>query len=326
MTLLNVGIIGCGRAAELIYLPVLNKFPDISLVAVVDPIEERRKLISEKFKSCVQYNSVDINMINSVDAAIISTPPDTHIALSSEFLKRNKYVLVEKPLALSTEGMKEFIELESSSKASLMIGFNHRCWQPIVDLKEKLSKSSGIDLAEIVFTSDYSKWDPVSFISDPLDDLGSHVFDLVRFSLDEEIISVSAKSLDMKNLELNIKVSESIIIQCNIGHTANTIRSLKIKNEDNYFYITLKSARTLPGMGNLRTLLDFKDRIIRKLLGTTSPIRKMYEIQLRNFFDFVRSGKQASPGIKDGVLAILAVQAARKSINNNGKEIFPDDI
>lgn len=326
MSKLNLGIIGCGRAAELIYLPALKKFPDINLVAVVDPVKERRELISEKFNGCIQYSSVDLNMINSVDAAIISTPPDTHIALSSELLKRNKYVLVEKPLAISTEGIKEFKELESSSKASLMMGFNHRYWQPIIDLKEKLSRSSGINSAEIVFTSNYSKWNPVSFVSDPLDDLGSHVFDLARFVFDKEIISVSAKSLDIKNLELNIKVSESTVIHCYIGHSVKTIRSLKIKSEYDNFYITLKSARILPRSGNLRTLLDFNDRIIRKLLRITSPIKKTYEIQLKNFFDYARSDKQASPGIKDGVSAILAVQAVRKSMNNSGKEIFPDDV
>ena len=326
MNSLNVGIIGCGRAAELIYLPTLHKFPGINLTAAVDPIGERRKLISDNFKNCVQYSSINSDIINEVDAAIISTPPDTHVALSSEFLKRDKYVLVEKPLALSMAGIKELIDLEASSKASLMMGFNYRYWRPIADLKERLLKNSSIDFAEIVFTGDYSKWNPVSFVSDPLDDLGPHVFDLIKFIHDKEIISVSAKSSDMKNLELNVRVSEKINIHCKVGHSAKTIRSLKIKSERENFYLTLKSARILPASGNLRTLLDLDDRIKRKLLRTTSPVKETYETQLRNFFNFVRLNKKANPGIKDGVSAILAVRAARKSINNNGKEIFLNDI
>ncbi len=325
MSLLNIGIIGCGRAAELIYLPAINKFKDINLAAVVDPIEERRILISEKLKNCLQYSSLDLDLIERIDAAIISTPPDTHIALSSELLKRNKFVLVEKPLALSTTGIEELIEIEASSNASLMMGFNHRYWQPVTDLKERLLKNSRIHSAEIVFTSDYSKWNPVSFVSDPLDDLGSHVFDLIRFIMDKEIISISAKSLDTKNLELNVKVPGNII-HCFLGHSDNTIRFLKIKNEHGNFYITLKSSKILPASGNLRTLLDFKDRVKRKLLKEVSPIKKSYETQLKNFFNFVRFKKQAIPGIQDGISAILAVQAARTSINNKGKEIFINDI
>ena len=326
MNSLNIGLIGCGRAAEIIYLPALNNFPAINLAAVVDPIEERRNLISGNFKNCIKYSSLNSHLFDRIDAAIICTPPETHIALTYEFLKRNKFVLVEKPLALSTAGIKELIEIESSSKASLMMAFNHRYWQPIIDLKERLKTNSQVDLTEIVFTSDYTKWNPVSFISDPLDDLGPHVFDIIRFILEKEIISVSAKSSDPKNFEINVKVSDNKIVHCCLGHSEMTIRSLKVKSKRENFFITLKSARISPPSGKLRTIIDFKDRVKRKVMKKDLPIVMSYETQLKNFWDFVHFDKKDVAGIKDGIPAILAVQAARLSYNNYGKEIFLNDI
>jgi predicted dehydrogenase len=110
---LKIGLIGCGRAAELIYLPALKRFPDIEITAVIDPIKERRELFSEKFNKCFQHSSLDENFISRIDAAIISSSPDTHITLASTLLKNNKYVLVEKPLALSMNGIKDLIKIES---------------------------------------------------------------------------------------------------------------------------------------------------------------------------------------------------------------------
>ena len=56
------------------------------------------------------------------------------------------------------------------------------------------------------------------------------------------------------------------------------------------------------------------------------PINRSYEIQLIKFFDFIRSSRTADPGIEDGIAAIKAVEAARKSIINNGKEISLNEI
>jgi len=329
---IKIGLIGCGRAAESIYLPAIKKISDVEVIAAVDPIEERRELISKNFKGCYSYSSLESNPVSRpdlfehIDAAIISTPPDNHIISALTLLKNNKFVLVEKPLASSMDGIKELIEIESSSYASLMMGFNHRYWQPAVDLKDKLSGYRKIDFAEIVFTGNYSKWNPISFKSDPLDDLGPHLFDLIRFIFSREIKSISAVSGDKNIFQINVKISGGIYIKCYLSHSNKTIKSVKVRSDNETFFATLSSVRINPQPGNLRAFLDLNDMIKRKLIRKTSPIKKTYEIQLKKFFDLIRFNNQAHPGIKDGITAILAVEATRISINKNGKEIILDEI
>ena len=322
---LKIGLIGCGRAAERIYLPVLRKFKGIKIIAAVDPVEDRRNLISGNFSGCIPYDSINENLINNIDAAIITTSPGSHISLASEFLKRNKYVLVEKPLSLSIDGTKELKEIEASSKGFLMMGFNHRYWIPVIKLKTKLSFQDEIDFSEMIFTSDYSKWDPVSFTSDPLDDLGPHVFDLITYIFEKKIVSLSAFQQDKNRFSLNVKIKGNKNIQCYIAYDDETIRTIKITSGQVKYFITLKSLNIFPGDGFVRNMLDLNDRLKTKLLRKEFPFNVSYKTQLERFFNFVKLGKIPNPGIDEGICAILAVESARRSINNKGKEIYLDE-
>jgi predicted dehydrogenase len=319
-------LVGCGKAAELIYLPAIKKFPEIEVTGVVDPIKERRELISSSFNNCYQNGSIDSTFIEKIDAAIISTPPDSHVSASNVLLKNNKYVLVEKPLALSMERINDLIKIEEESKASLMMGFNHRYWLPLSNLQNKLSQNIKLKSAEIIFIGDYTSWNPVSFKSDSLNDLGPHVFDLIRFVFNKEIISISARFLGKNDIGLIIRIDDDVLINCRIAHSDKTIKSLDVITEGGNFFVRLGSIRINPEPGNLRKLLNLKDTILRKMLNQTSPIKNSYYIQLNNFINFIKSNKEAMPGIKDGIKALIAAEAAILSLNNSEKEIYLDEI
>lgn len=322
---IKIGLIGCGRAAELIYLPALGKYPEIQVSAVADPVKERRDLISGKLKNCSRYGGIEQDFINQIDAAIISTPPDSHVLLASALLKKNKFVLVEKPLALSMDGIKELCEAESASSASLLMGFNHRFWQPVITLKEKILNGLNVHAAEIIFTGNYRSWNPVSFKSDPLNDLGPHVFDLVRFVFKKEILSISARSFDVNNLEVKIKMPGDSLVHCVIAHSDKTLKSIKITAGSGKYFITAGSERIHPEFGIKGKFIDLSDKFKRKLMRRSSPVKRSFELQLENFFRCIKSGIHSLPDINDGISAILAVIAARESITK-GKEIFLSEI
>ena len=59
---------------------------------------------------------------SEVDGVIIATPVSTHFELASAALKAGKHVLVEKPLADSSEHCRELIALSEKSGLTLMVG------------------------------------------------------------------------------------------------------------------------------------------------------------------------------------------------------------
>ncbi len=323
---LRIGLIGCGRAAELIYVPALKKFNDIEVTAVLDPSDQRRELIRKNFRNCFGYSSLDKSFLEKIDAVIVCSPPDTHIPIASEILGNNKYVLVEKPLALSLEGVEQLIKIELHSKASLMMGFNHRNWKPIIDLKEKLLLGSKVISVEIIFSGNYNNWNPISFKADALNDLGPHTFDLIKFIFNKPLLSLSAKLLDKNIFEIKIKMQEGILLNCIIAHCDKNEKSIKVRTATESFFIKLGSTRILPEVSIKRNFLDSMDFLQKEILRKTSPIKKSFETQLSNFFNSVRENKKAVPGIQDGISAIIAIEAAIRSINENGKEIFLNGI
>jgi predicted dehydrogenase len=318
---LNIGLVGCGRAAELIYLPLLKKFDDAKVSAVLDPSEHRRNLIQKSFTECSGYSTLNENFMERIDAAIICSPPGSHVSAASELLANNKYVLVEKPLALSLDGIQQLINIESNSKASLMMGFNHRNWQPVIRLREMLANGLKVVSGNIIFCGNYADWNPVSFRTDALNDLGPHVFDLIRFLFDKPIVSVSADVMDKYSFEVKIKLPEDILIYCVISHSRKNEKSINVVTSGGSFFVKLGSTRVKPQPSLKRALMDLVDTLGNKILRKTSPIKKSFEIQLHNFFSSVKENKQPKPGIQDGIAAVRAVEAAIKSINGNGKEI-----
>ncbi len=322
----KLGLVGCGRAAELIYLPALKYFSNIEVTGVVDPLNERSTIISKIFKHCRQYSSVNSEFLDQIDAAIIITPPETHIKLASELLNRNKYVLVEKPLALTFDGISELAKIESASIASLMMAFNHRYWEPAKKVKEALKNKSKIYSAEIVFTGNYKLWNPVSFKSDPINDLGPHVFDLIKFIFNEKILSITAKLIGNNSVDLIIKMTGNFFIHCHVAHSNTTEKTIKVISENGTYYIFKDSERVLPEPGAKRKALDSLDKIKRKINGKISPLKKTYITQLNTFLELIKSKTSSVPGINEGVSAIKAVEAVFKSLNQSGKEIFLDEI
>lgn len=323
----RIAIIGCGRAAELIYLPILSKMNNVQVTAAVDPVNSRRELFSSQFNKCVEYDTLTPEIYNEIDAGIITSPPEFHVGIASELLKNNKHVLVEKPLSVSIEGIEELIKTEKSSTAKLVMAFNHRKWYPVLKLKQHVTNNDeSIKSIDAAFSSDYSKWNPVSFISDPLDDLGPHFFDLIRFIFEREIISVSAITLAKNDYKIKLLIENNIEITGRLAYLNETLKYISVVTGNKKYYLTIGSERMHPAKGVRRSLIDFYEQVQRKILGKSSSLKLSYEKQLNDFLININSKEKPKPDINDGIVSILVGMAARKSINNMGKEIFINEI
>lgn len=325
---IRIGIVGCGRAAELIYLPLLLKHKEMIITAAIDPIKDRREWIQSRVRNCVVAETINDTVINAIDAAIICSTPETHIPLANSFLKCNKHVLIEKPLGVSLEGVDNLLKTLSKTSANLLMAFNHRYWAPVNKMKTILSHSNGfnsIDSCEIYFSGNYNIWNPISFRSDSLEDLGPHIFDLIVHLFEQDIHSIMAVSKQRNAFSLNIKTAGDINIKSYVAHSDKTQKIIKIRIGYKNYFITLGSARFLPEEGIKRKLLDLKDKILMKALLQTAPIKRSYQLQLDKYLQLIKYSKPLKPDVLDGIASLKAVLAARKSLEEN-KEVFINEI
>jgi len=73
----------------------------------------------------------------AVDAVVIATPPDTHHRLALDAMRRDKDVLVEKPLALQPDEAAELVRVAHERSRVLMVG-HLLVYHPAVDLLRDL--------------------------------------------------------------------------------------------------------------------------------------------------------------------------------------------
>ncbi len=96
---IRVGIVGLGRAGLEMHFPELAQYPDLfKIMAVCDPIKERRDVAVERLPECRTYRRYeDLLADPDVELIDIATRSDEHAAHVMQALKTSKWVNVERP-------------------------------------------------------------------------------------------------------------------------------------------------------------------------------------------------------------------------------------
>ena len=320
---LPIGLIGCGRAAERYYLPAFARVAEARLVAVADPLAERRDLIASGLAGCMAFPSAEALLEKArVAALIVATPPATHIPLAMRAVRAGIPVLVEKPLAPSMAEVPELEALVASSRGSVMLGFTRRYWTPVRELRRIMGTQTSDDVsAQLVIASNVRAWSAISGLSDPLEDLVPHQLDLLRYVFDREILAVRARWHDPHTISMQVTLVGGIVADCRAAFGTVSLESAIVRGRSRAYAMRAGSERLRPADGAVRSLLDLGDRVRRRLRGRQASMHGSFEQQLASFCRFVRAGAAPEPGLADGIAAVRAVDAARQSADRDGKEV-----
>lgn len=123
-----IGAIGCGNYAASMLLPHFKGRSDVALVEVATTTPLSAANAQKKFGFArVCTDGKRILEDPDIDAVMILTPHGSHASLASEALRAGKAVFMEKPLAISVEGLGAVLKAaKESGNDRLMVGFNRR--------------------------------------------------------------------------------------------------------------------------------------------------------------------------------------------------------
>ncbi len=135
---IRIGIVGLGRAGLDMHCPELAQMPELfKIIAVCDPIKERRDVAVERFPECRTYRRYeDLLLDPDVELVDIATRSDDHAAHVMQALKTNKWVNVERPFCCDYD---EAMVLRAAAiKASnrLLVRHNYRFEAAYLQVKE----------------------------------------------------------------------------------------------------------------------------------------------------------------------------------------------
>ena len=129
----RVGVVGVGHIGKN-HARLYAELPSAQFTAIYDTDRAVGEQRAAEFgvKSAASLEE----FAEQVDAASIATPTNTHFEISRELLRRDKHLLVEKPIADNTAHASELAELAAARGLVLQVGHVER-FNPVLGALEK---------------------------------------------------------------------------------------------------------------------------------------------------------------------------------------------
>lgn len=151
--MLNTAIIGVGKRARNLYIPILQKFSHlIKIKALCNRTKEKAENIA-RFLNIPCYSSTNELLENeNIDFAIITTDRNNHLEPVISCINNKIAVLLETPLADKIEDMKQIIEAAEKTNVFIDVAENYFN-RPMELLKRKMVQNGIFGKINLIFSN-----------------------------------------------------------------------------------------------------------------------------------------------------------------------------
>ncbi|NEH54366.1 inositol 2-dehydrogenase [Rhizobium leguminosarum] len=316
------GLLGAGRIGK-VHAKAVSGDANAKLVAVADAFPQAAEAIASGY-GCEVRTIEAIEAAKDIDAVVICTPTDTHADLIERFARAGKAIFCEKPIDLDVARVKACIKVVEETGAKLMVGFNRRFDPHFMAVRKVIDDGKIGDVEMVTITSRDPGAPPVDYIKRSggiFRDMTIHDFDMARFLLGEEPVSVLATAavlVDKAIGEAGDYDSVSVILQTKSGKQAVISNSRRAT----YGYdqrIEVHGSRGLVSAENQRPLsieVANGDGYTRPPLHDFFMTRytEAYANEIAGFIAAIEKGSKISPSGADGLAALALADAAVQSV------------
>lgn len=189
----SIGMIGCGGIARL-HAACMKEIGGLYLKKVFDIDPHAAQLFAVETGAARCKAVEEIFCDEAIDAVYICTRHDTHAALIEAGLRAGKDVFCEKPMAMNVQECEKIKKAMDESGRKLMVGYNMRFAPMTVAFKQLMRQKNfqpDICQATMATAPFLESWAGLPKQGGgALVCLGSHIFDLLRFLLEDEFAEI----------------------------------------------------------------------------------------------------------------------------------------
>lgn len=203
---IKVGIIGCGKIAQVRHIPEYEANPDAEIAGLYDLNQERAKELAEKYGAAAYASYEELLADPEIDAVSVCAANNAHAEISIAALNAGKHVLCEKPMAVTLEECEAMVAAAKKAGRYLMIGQNQRLAKAHSKAKELIAQG---EIGKVLtFRTIFGHGGPETWSVDPgknvwffdktkaamgaMADLGIHKTDLIQYILGEKVVETQA--------------------------------------------------------------------------------------------------------------------------------------
>ncbi|MBA2451182.1 MAG: Gfo/Idh/MocA family oxidoreductase [Chloroflexi bacterium] len=344
MSALRVGLLGYGRIAEAVHLPILTGLPGVEIVGIAEADPARRAEALRRAPRAVASASFEHILCRpDVDAVVICLPPALHADAAVAALEAGKHVYLEKPIATTLGDARRVLEASRHSPAVAMIGFNFR-FSPLYRAARREIQAGALgELVGVrsVFAASSRRLPPWKQTREggggALLDLASHHVDLVRFLTGREVrevfAAVRSQRSEADTATLHLRLADGLLVQSFVSLSAVDEDRLDIYGQagglavDRYRSLGVETTRA--GRPVRRT--DWLLAPLRPLARGASLLGRLrapsyepsYRAALAHFVAAARAHRPTSPSFLDGSISLAVVEAAEESARTGRAVLCP---
>lgn len=185
MTSLKLGLIGTGRIGKLHAQTLVQRVPQVRLVALTDVNLAAAQACADELGVPTVAPSVEALLADdSLDAVVIASSTDTHAPFIKLAAAAGKHIFCEKPIAADLATIDDALAAVEAAGVTLMIGFNRRFDPSFARVKQAIARGEvGTPHLLHIISRDPAP-PPVSYIKVSgglFFDMTIHDFDMARF-------------------------------------------------------------------------------------------------------------------------------------------------
>jgi predicted dehydrogenase len=161
----RIALIGLGMAVTPHAKSLVDLGDRLEVAHAFSPSEARRRAFGAKFPFPLSTRIEDILEDDSVTAALVLTPPNTHFEVASRLAAAGKHVLLEKPLEVSTARALELVEVFEACGCTLAVVLQHRFRPGALRLAQIVADGALGDIAAATVSVPW--WRPQAYYDEP---------------------------------------------------------------------------------------------------------------------------------------------------------------
>lgn len=331
---IRMGVIGAGYWGPNLARNIADLWQtELSYICDID--EQQLEKISSRYPSAKCTTKLEDLLDSGIEAVSIATPISTHYQIAKKFLNAGKHVLIEKPMTSTCKEGEELLELAKKKNLVLMVDHTFNYTSAVKKMKELISKE---ELGELMY------WDSVRINlglfqhdANVLWDLAVHDLAIMDYVISEEPISVRALGMThytkgVENLAyISLRFKKSFIAHFHVNWLSPVkIRQILIGGKNKMLlYDDMLTSEKMKVYNKGVDVEETREGVYKKLVQYR--LGDMYSPYLQNtealhelikhFVEVVRYKKKPISGGDSGLRVVKILEAAQKSISNNGCEI-----
>ncbi len=154
---LSIAVVGYGLVGKR-HVDRIRRSPDLRLAAVVEPDERKRGAAAELNIPCFATIEEMFDKA-AVDGVILATPTPLHVDQALECVAHGCPVLVEKPIAVTSQGALKLVQAAEAANVPLLVGHHRRHNAVVRAAKASIERGDIGELRAVQATSWFYKPD-----------------------------------------------------------------------------------------------------------------------------------------------------------------------